>query len=127
MKDSEIIARAKEILLERGWGKGSYENEDGNVCILGAIAYAYDEMVGNHLSAWEVGDEEYFDDIISLPEVLNIKDKVEKTGRRLQEDHPAFYELRLGAGGFNDLEQTEFEDVMDLLNFAEIALKEEGR
>lgn len=36
----ETFLRAADILGERGWCQGSYVNEDGRVCMLGAIGLA---------------------------------------------------------------------------------------
>lgn len=37
MNNVEILTRMKEILMDRGWCRGSFKNEDGTVCLMGAI------------------------------------------------------------------------------------------
>lgn len=41
MTEREILRRAKEVLLERGLGKGVFQNEEtGAVCVRGAVGLA---------------------------------------------------------------------------------------
>jgi hypothetical protein len=39
---ADILDRAHDELLQRGWNQGDYEAEDGRVCLLGALAHATD-------------------------------------------------------------------------------------
>jgi hypothetical protein len=43
VKRSEIIAKARGILEDKGWAQGTFEDEDGQVCALGAIRLASHE------------------------------------------------------------------------------------
>lgn len=47
MKPSEILARAAEINTERGHCKGSYRDEEGRVCAMGAIYSALGALRGD--------------------------------------------------------------------------------
>ena len=38
--DTEVRRRAAEIIRERGWCQGLYSNEDGQVCMVGALYVA---------------------------------------------------------------------------------------
>lgn len=39
MSDNPFL-KALDVLDERGWGQGQYEDKDGRVCAYGALAYA---------------------------------------------------------------------------------------
>src|SRR5690348_1929195 len=41
MKPSEVISEARNILFERGWTQGTYENDAGELCTLGALNAVY--------------------------------------------------------------------------------------
>jgi hypothetical protein len=40
MKSSEICDAAATLINERGWARGSYEDPDGRLCIMGALRRA---------------------------------------------------------------------------------------
>ena len=42
MKSSELLRKAIQIIEERGWCQKEYENNSGQVCMIGAIHIAYD-------------------------------------------------------------------------------------
>jgi hypothetical protein len=37
MSTADVLRKAKQVLIERGWTQGRYENKNGCVCAVGAI------------------------------------------------------------------------------------------
>lgn len=46
MKTSEILDNAADIILEKGWCKNSYKNEEGQFCLMGAVQKAARDTQG---------------------------------------------------------------------------------
>jgi hypothetical protein len=42
--DADVYERAAEVVVERGWTTGVWEDDNGRVCMLGAIAVAAIEL-----------------------------------------------------------------------------------
>ena len=53
MKPSEVLARAVEVIETKGWHQGDFDNDEGCVCVWGAINIA---MGGCASDAGCVGD-----------------------------------------------------------------------
>lgn len=47
---AQLLTRAADILDERGWFQGSYFNDSGCVCVLGAIHAAVAEAAGQDIT-----------------------------------------------------------------------------
>lgn len=42
MKPSEVLERAHDVIVERGWCQNRFEDAEGRVCALGAVGVAVD-------------------------------------------------------------------------------------
>lgn len=90
MKAYETLERAKTALLERGWCKGIFMNDEGQVCLGGSfmrVAHLFETQRGDYGKAIKyIGEEIYplgfkniphFNDSIdtSFEDVINVLDR----------------------------------------------------
>lgn len=50
MTPAQVLSKAADILQERGWTQGIYEDADGCLCLDGALRYAVAGAVGSFTS-----------------------------------------------------------------------------
>lgn len=98
MKISETFQKTKEVLLDRGWYKGFWTGDNGKLCILGALSAA--------------GDGRTWLRNVKFLNTFAVEKGLVPTGRSI--------------ALWNDNPTTSFNNVLDLLDEAIIAAKEQG-
>lgn len=98
MNKVELLNKTKAYLLEKGWVKNCFKDEDGRVCLMGAINQGnrgnmdsvnlrdeiYSDMVGTlgmSVAFWNDKEERTFNDVMDFLDEMILKAKEEPNGR----------------------------------------------
>ena len=121
MEPSEVIQKLnemKDVLMERGWSRCSLEDNKGRLCLLGARNLV---VCGSSLQSEDMEDkrEGYFTDevTIALTEVMP-DEFIDSYGPRNEVANAHYVYM------YNDKIDTQFNDVMDLIDQAIVNQKD---